>query len=100
MLFEWTITLGNLIAAVGPVLGFIITGIYFINRIGVQIVLLDQRMGNVEVDLKDMSMGIKTLAKDNSQIIALSEKAIGFDRRINEVGQRLLNLENRFMVAK
>lgn len=97
MSFDWTITIGNLIAAIGPVLGFIITGLIFINKIGTQVALIDQRMGSAETDLKDMASGIRQLAADNTQIVRIVERETASDRRLTDFGRRLSMIEERLL---
>jgi len=94
MTFDWTVTVGNLVAAIGPVIGFIVVGAMFLSKIGTQMALIDLRMKNAETDLKDMTLGIRQLASDSSQIVALSERTTGIDQRLTEISHRVTSLES------
>lgn len=94
MQIDWTITVGNLIAAIGPVVGFILVGLHFISRIGTQVALIDLRLVSAEVNLKNMSLDLRQIAQDNTQIARITERETANDRRVDELVVRIGSLES------
>lgn len=84
-----------MIAAVGPVIGFVVTGFMFLTILDKRVSLIDQRMANAEGDLKEMATGVRQLARDNTQIVALAERTTGIDQRLTEMSHRISAIDGR-----
>ena len=98
MIFDWTISVGNVIATIGPILGFIIAGFLFINKMGTKVALIDQRLVSAEANLRDAATGIKQLVSDNVSIALLAEKLKYTELKIEtDLTHRIKNMEQKFI---
>ena len=78
MIFDWTISLGSLITIVG----FIVSGLIFVMMMRADMMVLGQRINNVEMILKDLAAAGLAVARQEARIETL-------DERLNSISQRL-----------
>lgn len=78
MVFDWTISLGNLLT----VAGFGFSGIVFVMMMRGDMLVLGQRINNVETVLKDLAAAGLAVARQEARIETL-------DERLNAISHRL-----------
>lgn len=87
-MFDWSITLGNLIQIIGTVGGFAISGIAFVMLMRTDMKLLAQRVSSLEEIVKEM-------IKMNMLVVEQKGKITAIDERLNMVSSRLDNFINK-----
>ena len=78
MTFDWTISLGNILT----VAGFAFSGLIFVMMMRADMMVLGQRINNIEMVLKDLAAAGLAVARQEARIETL-------DERLNAVSQRL-----------
>lgn len=82
MLFDWTISLGNILTAIS----FIVAVAVVISRMRTDIRLILQRLGAVERDLDRIANVIVEIARQEERLGAI-------DHRLNDFNNRLMKIE-------
>lgn len=80
MTFDWTISLGNLIA-IG---GFSLGGIVFVLTMRADLLVLGTRIGAIEMAMRDLAHSQVTVAGAISKIEALDERMNMISRRLDD----------------
>lgn len=80
MTFDWTISLGNLIA-IG---GFSLGGIVFVLTMRADLLVLGTRVGAVETAMRDLARSQITVAGAISKLEALDERMNQISRRLDD----------------
>ena len=78
MTFDWTISLGNILT----VAGFAFSGLIFVMMMRADMMVLGQRINNIEMVLKDLAAAGLAVARQEARIETL-------DERLNAISQRL-----------
>ena len=80
MIFDWTISLGNIIA----VCGFAGSGIIFVMMMRSDIRLLAQRVAAIENAMKDIAHSQMMLAEQKGEIETIRDRLNMISRRLDE----------------
>ena len=80
MTFDWTVSLGNLLT----ILGFGGSGVIFVMMMRGDMLVLGQRVNNVEIALKEMAIASREVAKQEGTIRELNERVNMISRRLDE----------------
>ena len=89
MIFDWTVTLGNLLTLVGMLGG----GLYAITAIKSDMALISQRVGRAETDLRTIADKMDQLSQVLIQIAHQEEK-------LNQLDERLSALRSAFDLSR
>lgn len=84
MIFDWTVSLGNVLTMIGFVAGSMI----MVLSMKSDIRILDRRMSETEKDVDKISTAIIETARQSMWLKNL-------DERVTEMGRRVARLENR-----
>ena len=79
MIFDWTISLGNILT----VAGFGFSGIIFVMMMRGDMMVLGQRISNIESVLKDLASAALAVAKQEARIETLDERLNAISRRLD-----------------
>lgn len=85
MIFEWTISIGNLLT----VAGFGFSGIIFVMMMRADILLLGQRIANMEIVLEKLATASLVVARQEAQIGALENRLTLISQRLDTFMQRI-----------
>ncbi len=94
MIFDWTVSLGNLISLVG----FIGVGLSMFYGMRADIRLLNARIVNVEGDLNKIDQTLQQIVKVFVEVARQDERMSSMDRRMNDLSNRLLACERALRV--
>jgi hypothetical protein len=84
MIFDWTISLGNLIT----VFGFAMSGIIFVMLMRTDIRLLSQRVGAVEKVMENVVEASLELAKQGAALKVVEDRINAISRRVDILIER------------
>ena len=79
MIFDWTISLGNILT----VAGFGFSGIIFVMMMRGDMMVLGQRISNIESVLKDLASAALVVAKQEGRRETLDERLNAISRRLD-----------------
>ncbi|HLL28963.1 MAG TPA: hypothetical protein VKT73_15105 [Xanthobacteraceae bacterium] len=96
MIFDWTVTLGNVLT----ILGFLVTGLVAILAMKQNIAILAIRMSTVEKTLSEISHAVLDLARQGERLTSVerrlednsrirSEQLDAMNKRIDDISRRL-----------
>ncbi len=80
MTFDWTISFGNLLT----VIGFAGSGIIFVMMMRGDMMVLGQRVSNLELAFRQLTDATVNVARQEARITALDERLTMISRRLDE----------------
>ena len=81
MVFDWTISLGNILTIVG----FAGSGVIFVMMMRGDMMVLGQRVSSVEEALKDLARASLAVARQEARIETLDERVNAISRRVDDM---------------
>lgn len=80
MTFDWTISFGNLLT----VIGFAGSGIIFVMMMRGDMMVLGQRVSNLELAFRQLTDATVNVARQEARITALDERLTMISRRLDD----------------
>ena len=87
MIFDWTLSLGNIFT----VIGFCISGVAFVIMMRSDLKLIGHRIGRVENDVDNIETVLHSLSESMRTMSATQAMALEMDKRIDAISRRLDN---------
>ena len=81
MVFDWTISLGNILT----IAGFAGSGVIFVMMMRGDMMVLGQRVSSVEEALKDLARASLAVARQEARIETLDERVNAISRRVDDM---------------